>query len=167
MTEQLPDRKVLERSIADLNALGRARVRDGNGRLVVPVPAAALVEQPELGWNAFCALMACSGLDDLHASQQPAWRAFEYESEVQSGGHELYFDVREGAGLAEALSALVLIGAAAHAKVLGDAVGRWRAHSLGEHATALDGAFADARPPLIDVLEAYVRAHQDWFVEAR
>ena len=167
MTDRLPDRSAIERFVAEFDALGRSRVRDANDRLVVPVPATALLEQPELTWNGFAALMGYSGLDELHSSQQPAWHAFQYDSEVQNGGHELYFDVRAGVGLTEAIGALLLIGAAAHAKVLTAAVGYWRSQRLSAHAAELDTAFAEAQPPLADVLEAYVRAHRDWFVEAR
>jgi len=151
-----------------LSALGEQRVRDSRGRLVIRVSAAALAKQPWLRWNALCALLSSSSVEELHPSQQAAWRVFEYESEVQNGGHGLFFDVRGGVGLDEAVAALAELGAASHAAVLATAVERWRASLAHPGATLqyqdLDRAFAVSTPSVTDVLEAWLATHPDDFV---
>ena len=163
-----PDRRAVERAVGEFNSLARRRARRPDGRLVVELSSAELSAKPWLQWNAFVALVSSVPVEELHPTQRPAWRAYEYDAEVQSGGHARYFEIRAGVGLEEAVEALTVISAAGYAQILAAAVEGLRSGGSNEELfRASDDAFGVARPRLTDVLEAYLDTHRVWFVALR
>jgi hypothetical protein len=162
------DPRAIEKAVREFDSLGSQRWRRPDGHLVIEVSSSELARKPWLLWNSFVALLSGVPLEELHPTQRPAWFAYEYDSEVQSGGHAHYFRVRAGAGLDETVDALTVIGAPTHADILRAAVRVWRDGGIAEeHLSGSDRAFAAAQPRLSDVLEAYLGAHRGSFVSLR
>jgi len=62
--------------------------------------------EPFRVWNAFVDLLTMEDYDDLSPEQRPARLVYQYESEVQNGGHLQYFENRHGASLSTTVKAL-------------------------------------------------------------
>jgi len=139
-------------------------------------------EHPHLLWNAFVDLLAMTRHDDDLEPRQLSARFFLwYESEVQNGGHFRYF---ENHGLAQAeqtIQSLSELGAESQAGVLARALSVASRHNWGGISTAeefvaealetelnaFDSDFHACAPPLSELLEAHLKAHQDWYIEVR
>jgi hypothetical protein len=159
------ERRALANAVDDFEALGARRIRQANGCLVVRLPAAELEQKPWLRWNAFVALLSYSALEELHPEQHAAWHAHQYDSDVQGGGHAVFLNRQAGAALDDTVGALAAVGAPGHAERLRQAVELWRRGGATDDQLAIwDAAFANAQPPLSEVLEAYLASHADHFV---
>jgi hypothetical protein len=135
-----------------------------------------------LVWNAFVDLLAMTRPDDdLEPRQLPAHLVFWYESEVQNGGHFQYFENRGLAQAEETIKSLRQLGAESQAAVLSRALEsasrhRWgvissaeefAAEAIESELNAFDSEFHACAPPLEEILEAHLNAHQDWYVDVR
>jgi len=136
-------------------------------------------EKPYLLWNTFVDILAKSEREQLAPNQVPAFLVFWYESEVQNGGHFQYFE-NHGLDQVEAtVDALRKLGAKSQAEVLARAYAIASDRSWGEITdveefvsetldSGLDLADSDFHacvPSLMDVLEAHLDAHPDWYVD--
>jgi hypothetical protein len=75
---------------------------------------------PNLIWNTYIDLLS-SGLGELDPEQRPAALIFQYESEVQNGGHLQYFENSKASQLEETIAALNGIGANCYSAILREA----------------------------------------------
>ena len=135
--------------------------------------------EPYRVWNAFIDLIAMEKYADLSAVQRPPHLVFLYESDVQNGGHENYFDNRGMEHLEETIEALGLIGAVEQQRLL------WKAGQLklselrlplpadddydydspiDDEIHNLDLRFYACSPGLCHYLEEYLAMHQSSFV---
>ena len=129
-------------------------------------------------WNAFIRLITSDPADPFTLEQRAAALVFWYESEVQNGGHLQYFSNRGLQEAAEAVGALLQLGAPAQAAILQSAVAsmpsdpdsspvsgeEYVAIALEDPFDHFDHAFHEASPSLQDVLEAYLQSHLSDFV---
>jgi len=135
--------------------------------------------EPYRVWNAFIDLIAMEMYADLSPVQRPPHLVFLYESDVQNGGHENYFDNRGMEHLEETIDALGLIGAVEQQRLL------WKAGQLklselrhpqpsvddydydspiGDEINNLDMRFYACSPDLCHYLKEYLAKHQSSFV---
>lgn len=135
-------------------------------------------ENPPAAWNAFVHFLATTPPDQLDDTQRAAKLVFEYESEVQNGGHPQYF-LNQGEKQGEATeAALRALGGQAAAAILQRAVARWDSRqqttpfeademiteALREGFQDLDEAFYRLDPNLVALLENNLDADFDAFV---
>lgn len=161
----------LDEAVRRFEELGAARVRDSRGYLLVPFPAAPPADAA-LVWNAFVALLSYSGVDELHPAQQAAWWALAYDSEVNNGGHDAFFEQYAGAGAESTIKALQALGALIQVNILTAAVARRTTMTRAEGKGSLgfddlDAAFGAVSPTLIDTLEKHLLAHRGDFILLR
>jgi Domain of unknown function (DUF4375) len=135
-------------------------------------------EDPYCIWNAYVDVLGLEKYGDLSSEQRPAHLVFNYESEVQNGGHLQYFENCGTEHLNETVEALGSLGAPCQQQVLREAGELWLSRSRPRIQTAeeycgiaLQGEFDafDARfhrcsPALDQCLEAYLEKHQALFV---
>lgn len=133
---------------------------------------------PHCIWNAYVDLLAMEQYNDLTSVQRVAHLVFQYESEVQNGGHLQFFENRGAEHLEETIDSLGLLGAACQQLVLREASESWlmlarpRIDTAEEFCkAALDGEFeafdlrfAQCAPNLCQKLEEYLRQYQSSFV---
>ncbi len=133
---------------------------------------------PSSIWNAYIDLLAIEEYRYLSPEQRPAHLVFQYESEVQNGGHFQFFENRGTEHLAETVEALGLLGATSQQQVLREAGELWLRRSRPRVQTAeefcaialegefdtLDSRFYHCTPTLIECLETYLDHHQSAFV---
>lgn len=133
---------------------------------------------PHLIWNAFVDLIATEEYSALTSKQRLAHLAFQYESEVQNGGHYQYFVNQSGTRAPETVDALTSLELDAQADVLGKAISRWHSQVRTPPVTAdhfvqdaeldefgdLDQAFHACPRSILDALSAYLSANQTDFV---
>jgi len=120
----------------------------------------------QLTWNAFVDLLSNTPCEQLDPEQQVAYLVFWYDTEVKSGGHHQYFQLRGTEQLDETLLALKQIAAAGQFKILTKAA----QSQSGEHddaidLDALDTEFHACQPDLPLLLESYLVQHLDAFIE--
>src|SRR2546428_1250908 len=84
-----------------------------------------LRKEPHIVWNEFIRLLGKSDYRDLSEIQRVAQLVYNYESEVQNGGHSLYFQTLPIERVREAIAALRLLGANCQANVLARAGARF------------------------------------------
>jgi hypothetical protein len=137
---------------------------------------AALGENSYEVWNAFIDLIATSFEHELTPLQRSAQLVFRYESEVQNGGHLQFFSNGTGEDADETIAALDALGASAQARVLDQAVARWKAPPRPEFVSDysqveskhefqdLDRAFSDCPSPLTEALERHLAEHEAEYV---
>jgi len=159
----------LDEAVRRFEGLAAARVRDSRGYLRVPLPAASSEADASVVWNAFVALLSCSGVDELHPAQQAAWWALAYDSEVNNGGHDAFFEQYAGTGAESTIKALQALGALIQANILTAAVARRTTTNRAEGKGSLgfddlDAAFGAASPTLVDTLEKHLLAHRGDFI---
>jgi len=159
----------LDEAVRRFEGLAAARVRDSRGYLRVPLPAASSEADASVVWNAFVALLSCSGVDELHPAQQAAWWALAYESEVNNGGHDAFFEQYARTGAESTIKALQALGALIQANILTAAVARRTTTNGAEGKGSLgfddlDAAFGAASPTLVDTLEKHLLAHRGDFI---
>jgi hypothetical protein len=142
------------------------------------VTKAALQENDQADWNAFIQLLALTDYDELAPQQRAAHLVFWYESEVQNGGHLQYFTNNSYERSEEALRSLVELGAGGHARVLEQALTRWRSAARLRPADAmeyvavaleaefddLDTAFHNCEVTLMQVLQRHFVEHEGNFI---
>ena len=142
------------------------------------VTKAALRENDHADWNAFIQLLALTDYNELAPQQRAAHLVFWYESEVQNGGHLQYFTNHSYERSEEALRSLVELGASGHARVLEQALTRWRsaarlrpadvleyvAVALEAEFDDLDTAFHDCEVTLMQVLQRHFVEHEGNFI---
>lgn len=135
-------------------------------------------ENPHAIWNTFVELLGYTEPRNLSVNQRAAQLVFFYENEVQNGGHLQFFENGGANQIQQLVGALKRLGAACQASVLVNAGDRWlekdrpkirtteefvEAAREGEFDSA-DLAFHECLPPLMDVLEDYLKHHQAEFV---
>jgi hypothetical protein len=134
------------------------------------------VNDPTIIWSTFIDLIS-GYLEDLDPEQRPHF-VLIYDSEVQNGGHLLYFFNRREQYLQETLSALTLLGADDQRSVLEDATllfdsrPRKRPSTPQEYSTiAMQGEFdnfdkryRDCAPSLGELLGKHLTEHVDTFI---
>ncbi len=141
---------------------------------------------PYLVWNSFIHLIALSEYKDLTNVQMAASLTFNYDSEVQNGGHLQYFENtaklypnKEHLLIDATLDALKVIGAIEQENILSSASKKYysqeRMHpkTVGEYCeTALEDEFGDfdngyyeTDPNITSLLEKYLEAHLAEFVK--
>lgn len=114
---------------------------------------------PHLIWNAFVDLLASAAHDELTAIQRVAYLAFHYDAEVTSGGHARFLEHAGAARLAETVSALATLGAAAQGDVL-----RRAGHAATAALARLDDEFHTCRPEIHVLLQGWLERYQDQFI---
>jgi hypothetical protein len=133
---------------------------------------------PHEVWNAFIGLVSSDPADPFTPEQRAAALVFWYESEVQNGGHLQYFSNRGVEEAAQAVGALLQLGAPAHAAILQSAlaslpstsdpspisVEEYVAIALDDAQGQFDRAFYEAIPSLRFVLQEYLASHLSAFV---
>lgn len=141
----------------------------------------AVEKEPHLVWNAYIDLLATSDYQQMSAIQQTAHLAFWYESEMQNGGHLQYFENQGTTRLAETITALKTLQAAAQAAVLDAAARQYLATHKDQGddgdiadfvSEALQGGFGDFDKQFLDCptplqkhLADYLEIHKAEFVE--
>lgn len=156
--------RAIRDGVRQMLELEASRTRDSTGRLLTKVSRQKVTEEPGARWNAFVALLATAGYEELAASQRPAWLVFQYDAEVQNGGHTLYFDVHGGQHVEKTAQALRELGAAQHATVLLEAASRWEAAGDEAEFGDLDQAFHSAEPDLRTAFEQLLAAQPHEFL---
>lgn len=134
---------------------------------------------PNLVWNKFVHLLAFSEAGELDPAQRPAHLAFCYDSEVQNGGHQQYFENCPTELVGDTISALVTLGASQQAAVLKSASDRWMSKHRGKPTTAaeyveesldmefldLDATYYALSPSITDLLERFLESNRGSFVD--
>jgi hypothetical protein len=128
-------------------------------------------------WSAFVALMV-ERYEDLTPAQRPAHLIFQYDSEVQNGGHYQYFENRSADRGAETIAALKMLALHCQADVLATALRKWAERDRGAPDSAaefvenaqegefdeLDYTYHECRPTTSDGLKAHLQKHRQEFV---
>jgi hypothetical protein len=143
----------------------------------IVITKADLETNPHAAWSAFIELLNF-GSEVLQTKfQWPAQLVFWYESEIQNGGHLQYF-LNEGADPAETVSALDMFGATPQARILEEALQRWKsrprpgrddpfdyfAMARENEFHDLDKAFGACAVPLMDVLKSHFEEHESEYI---
>jgi len=138
-----------------------------------------LRKEPHIVWNEFIRLLGKSDYRDLSEIQRAAQLVYNYESEVQNGGHSLYFQTLPIERVRDAIAALRLLGADCQASVLAragarfDSTPRVTTESDDEYVERavddefillLDRDFYECQPDLQQVLETFLAQNQPEFV---
>jgi|GEM_PF-3944643 len=138
-----------------------------------------LRKEPHIVWNEFIRLLGKSDYRDLSKIQRAAQLVYNYESEVQNGGHSLYFQTLPTERVREAIAALRLLGANCQADVLARAGSRFDStprvsaesdddyveRAMDEEFVLLLGRdFYECQPDLQQVLETFLAQNQPQFV---
>lgn len=126
------------------------------------VSRVAAEREPHLIWNAFVDLVAVEAYEDLTEIQRRAHLVFWYDSEVQNGGHDQYFENCGTQRNGEVIEALERLGLPCLAKVFAMAAS---ANSSGQGLSAADDAYHLCAPSAIEGLEAHLTINQDHYVE--
>jgi hypothetical protein len=143
------------------------------------IKRSSLEKEPYKLWNAFVDILAMEKYEDLTAIQRTAHLCFWYDAEVQNGGHLQYFENRGTDLVQHTVLALVDIGAGCQARVLEaasrqylsvdrrsiDTVEAFVEEALAGEFEQFDGDYHQCSPTIADLLETYLQAHQDSFVE--
>jgi hypothetical protein len=130
-------------------------------------------------WNEYINVLTENEYEDLNPTQQVPYLAFWYDAEVQNGGHMQYFVNSAGAYAEQTVEALPLLGASTQARLLSKAVELVRANPLSDGWTwekfrgspladrfwELDRAYYAAKPTPTELLERYLEAHFDEFIQ--
>ena len=138
----------------------------------------AAIRNPGLVWNAFVDLIATEEYEALSEIQRAAHLGFWYDAEVQNGGHLQYFENSAGVRAAEAKGAIIQMGGATLAAVLGEAIELWRSRTRIRSQTAeefvgaalegefqgLDARYGECNPSMHDLLARYLREHEEEFI---
>jgi hypothetical protein len=141
---------------------------------------------PYLVWNSFIHLIALSDYQDLTNIQMVASLPFNYDSEVQNGGHLQYFEntskiwpQKENLLINATLDALNYLGATEQEKILRLAAKKYfsqdRKHpkTVEEYCTIaledefgeFDNSYYECEPNITTLLENYLEAHLIEFVK--
>lgn len=143
------------------------------------VNRAAAQTEPYRIWNAYVDLLAMSERADLGSVQLHAHLAFWYDCEVQNGGHMQYF-LNKGIGDArDAVTALAVLKADAQRQILEEAIQIYQNSDIDDWETAeeydavfrrddfcdLDTRYYKCRPEVTELLQGYLDAHVEEFVE--
>jgi hypothetical protein len=152
----------IRRGVAEFEALGARRKVDTRGFLVVELPGTA---DPSALWNAFVALLSHSGIEDLHPSQRPAALAFDYDSDIHNGGHELFLDSHDDSTVGATVVALRDLGAAPQAELL-QVAASCRTSGVGSPAALadIDAVVGDISPSVRELLERLLRQRPNDYV---
>jgi hypothetical protein len=141
---------------------------------------------PYLVWNSFIHLIALSEYKDLTNIQMTASLAFNYDSEVQNGGHLQYFENtakiypnQENLLINATVDALKYLGAIEQEKILSSAskiyysqdrkhpktVEEYCATALEEEFGDFDNSYYETEPSITNLLEKYLEVHLTEFVK--
>jgi hypothetical protein len=121
-------------------------------------------ERPGLLWNAFVDIVSVAPESLPAGPRRSAALALLYESEVQNGGHEQYFDNTDCKYVDETIRALGELGDHCRARVLAQAYEEHEAED-GSLGPELDKAFHACQPKLTLVLEAHLLENEDIYIE--
>ena len=126
-------------------------------------------------------MIALSDYKDLSPAQRVAHLVFQYDSEVLNGGHLQYFENVGTSRVEETLSSLEVMGAHHQRDILAETVAIYRkvnpeeskVQSVEEFVElALEGTYSEfdnryyaCNPRIQELLEAYLQAHFDEFIE--
>jgi len=122
-------------------------------------------------WNA-CLKLLLRPFEELDEVQRPAALVFNYYGRVMNGGHSSHFDGPDASRSDEILSALKLLGAKKHARILAevifikrdaeqadeDMIEEQRDYAA-ETIEDLDVQFGRLKPEIPDYLAKYFKAH--------
>jgi hypothetical protein len=136
-------------------------------------------ERPYEIWNAFIAFVSEDPRSMGSLEQHAASLVSRYEAEVQNGGHLQYLSNKGILEAEETVDGLRQLGAAQHAELLEGLLrslpvvpsrdevssAEYVSHSLEDPYGGYDRAFHELEPPLVLVLERYLEANLDAFIE--
>jgi len=145
------------------------------------IKQAEVDEFPHIIWNTFIDMVAGGAAAEMNDIQRNAALCFEYDSEVQNGGHLQYFENTARSGFADyedVVKALQWIGAGQQADVLSKAIALWKLETRGltrdiyefsdraleGRYDALDDKYCDCEPEVMQLLETMLEEYQDEFV---
>lgn len=152
----------------------------------IEIPKTRVEKEPYLVWNSFVQLIAMSKPDELNETQSVAHLAFEYDSEVQNGGHLQYFENEHilykeklPALVSATLEALKIIGADKQAKILSQAYNKYLSQvrknpitpenfselELEDTFGKLDDKYYELSPDMNHYLEKLLHVHIDQFIK--
>ena len=118
--------------------------------------------RPELRWNAFVDIVSVDPTSLPAGPKRCAALALRYESEVQNGGHDQYFDNTGCRYVEETIRALAQLGDHCRGRVLSQAYEEYVAEG---DTSSFDAAFHRCEPGLTVVLEAHLMEHEDTYIE--
>jgi hypothetical protein len=137
-----------------------------------------LEQEPAAVWNTFINLIAHEEYDSLAPEQRPAHLVFWYETEVQNGGHQQFFENCGSERLSETIDSLARLRATCHQRVLTDAADKWLADvrspiqtaeefceiALDDEFGEFDARFHKCEPDLMHFLLVHLQQNQDKFI---
>jgi hypothetical protein len=129
------------------------------------IAKSAVDGDPNLVWNTFVELLAMRRYEDLSAEQRPAHLVFWYESEVQNGGHEQYFENCGTEHLDETIAALESLGANCQRSILRAATKKFLATAGNGDLSDFDSRFEHCTLSLVEYLQNHLAQHRRNFVQ--
>lgn len=143
------------------------------------IQSSALVSDPNIVWNSFVDLVATEDYEELTEVQKIAYLVFWYDAEVQNGGHLQYLLNSAGQRAEKALMALSAMKLDCQKITLTEAISLASEHPLEDIETvddyvaeALENRFIEqdsryyaCEPGAMDVLELYLKANLNEFIE--
>jgi len=118
---------------------------------------ASRLSEEAIRWNRFIEEICILDANTLSPVQKNAVLSFQYDSEMNSGGHSGYFDGDPQTSPDELIAALHAIGAPHIAENFKDAFQRGEADDYERS----DGIFYGFEPSLADILMKYVEHHKE------
>lgn len=127
-----------------------------------------LEKEPHLIWNAFIDILAMESYADLSPIQRHAHLVFQYDSEVQNGGHGQYFENCGLDRLDETLAALAALGLPCQANLLSRTTAILSTREPGQEwddvldsslIKELDDAYYRCEPTATKALERHLADH--------
>ena len=137
---------------------------DPDGRHVLS--RASVAAAPHIRWNSFVDIVSAGPDTFEQGPRRNAALAFLYESHVQNGGHDAYFEYTGGAYAEETIFGLRHLGDTCRAQVLARALAASRAVSGGgfeQH----DNQFGRCTPQLVTHLERHLDTQEALYIRWR
>ena len=136
-------------------------------------------EKEYLIWNAFVDLVTMEKECNLSEIQMHGKRAFDYDSEIQNGGHLQYFENYKHKDHNQVIESLLELNEIKQANLLEQALAIYNKKerpiikdSIEYSKIALEGEFDELdlqyykeNPPLTEFMEEYIHIHSNQFVE--
>ena len=140
----------------------------------IALQRASVQRDPNLVWNTFINIIATGDPLQLTLVQHRVRLVFDYESEVQNGGHGQYFENKCIEVIPATIEALNWMGLVGQAAVLAQAHQRlvkmprdcsWEEWLVDNEIEEWDATFHDCQPDIMDIFACHLARHEAEYIE--
>ncbi|MGB5105819.1 MAG: DUF4375 domain-containing protein [Candidatus Zixiibacteriota bacterium] len=147
--------------------------------MIKKISRGSIVAEPNIVWNTFIEILATENIAELAPLQQRARLVFQYDAEVQDGGHLQFFEDSAGGDADSALEALIAFELFEQAEIIKSAAAPRRSKTRTPILTAaeyenqalegefeeFDSAYYACESSVTEAFELHLKRHFDEYLE--